>query len=203
MVAALAGFHVWYTFDGPSPLVARTAAGGALRTEPHGGGLAIRFPPRCRGDACPRAILESPLLDELNPGTRPLSFGAAVKMAPTDTADGANIVQKGYSVGGVTQYKLQVDGRAGNPSCVLASKTQIYRIVAPVRVADGRWHRLDCRRTGPMLAVHVDGLPRAILLVPADLSIVNTVPLRIGGKSVKPDNDQYAGALDDVYIAIQ
>lgn len=179
----------------------KAAAGGVIRTEPHDGGRAIRFPARCREDSCPRAILEGPTT--LNPGTRPLSFGAAVKMAPTDTADGANIVQKGYSVGGVTQYKLQVDGVAGNPSCVLASKNQIYRIIAPVRVADGRWHRLDCRRTGPMLAVHVDGLPWAILLVPANLSIVNTVPLRIGGKSVKPDNDQYAGALDDVYVSIE
>jgi hypothetical protein len=38
--------------------------------------------------------------------------------------------------------------------------------------------------------------------VPPGVSIVNSEPLRIGGKNVSVDNDQYAGLLDDVFVAI-
>jgi hypothetical protein len=31
---------------------------------------------------------------------------------------------------------------------------------------------------------------------------VNDFPLRIGGKGKNPDNDQFAGAIDEVYVAI-
>jgi hypothetical protein len=123
-------------------------------------------------------------------------------MASTDVADGANVVQDGFSVGDGTQYKPQVGRLAGHPSRVLAGTTQIYRVIAPVDVADGRWHDLGRRRIGPVLAISVDGMPRGAVNVPTRLSIVNNYPLRIGGKGTNPDNDQFAGQIDDVYVAI-
>jgi hypothetical protein len=199
-------FVVRYGFDRGvvDPVTPVAAAGGRVGLVRHAGGWAVRFPNRCT-DApidCPRVILEGGRLAELNPGPRSLRFGASIRMAPTDTADGANVVQKGFSVGGGTQYKLQVDGFAGQPSCVLASATTIYRVIAPVDVADGRWHALGCHRFGPNLAISVDGTTWAAIRVPRDLSIVNNEPLRIGGKGTKPDNDQFAGSLDEVYVAI-
>ncbi|GAB7041409.1 hypothetical protein JCM9533A_52590 [Catenuloplanes niger JCM 9533] len=206
---------VRYTFDGGAGrqfldvtgrygMRARTAAGGALRLTRHGGGWAATFPARCTAlpQNCPRAILEGGDPVTLNPGTRRLRYGASVLMRPTDTADGANVVQKGFSVGGGTQYKLQVDGLDGRPSCVVASPARIYRVVAPVRVADGRWHAVGCVRNGGALSINVDGVARGTTKLPARLSIANTEPLRIGGKSVTANNDQYAGQVDDVYVTI-
>ncbi|MDI6099017.1 LamG domain-containing protein [Actinoplanes sp. NEAU-A12] len=180
--------------------------GGALRLVPQGSGLAVAYPDRCtlpREWACPRAILEGLRDDSLNPGRRPLRYGASIRMTHADLADGANVLQKGYSVGGVSQYKLQVDHRQGHPSCVIASqRAHIYRAEPWVDVADGTWHDLECRRTPTRLIMLVDGTPRAWVPVPPQLTIANAEPLRVGGKGPAPGNDQFAGAIDDVFIAI-
>jgi hypothetical protein len=97
---------------------------------------------------------------------------------------------------------VQVDGLAGHPNRVPAGTTQIYRVIAPVDVADGRWHDLGRRRSCSVLAISVDGVPCGAMNVPARLSIVNNYPLRIGGKGTNPHNDQFAGQIDDVYVAI-
>lgn len=213
--ATLATGRVWanFTFDGGrstlvdtagnNPLRELTAAGGRLEFVAHGTGRAVKYPPRCATPSsprCPRAILEG--ATELNPGTRPIRYGASVLIGPTETAAGSNVLQKGYSVGGTTQFKLQIDGAAGRPSCVLASTTRVYRVTAAVGVADRKWHRLGCARSGARLSITVDGVARGTVAVPATLSIVNNHPLRIGGKNVAPNNDQFAGQIDDAFVAI-
>jgi hypothetical protein len=180
--------------------------GGRLRLVPQRGGLAVVYPDRCdlpHEHDCPRAILEGAPDDSLNPGRRPLRYGASILMTHGDLADGANVLQKGYSVGGVSQFKLQVDHRQGHPSCVIAGRrARIYRAQPLIDVADGAWHDLECRRTPNRLVMIVDGLPRAWVPVPPMLSIVNTEPLRIGGKGPGSGNDQFAGAIDDVFVSI-
>lgn len=180
--------------------------GGLLRLVPQRGGLAVAYPDRCalpREGDCPRVILEGPRDDDLNPGRRPLRYGASILMTHADLADGANVLQKGYSVGGVSQYKLQVDHRQGHPSCVIAGQQpRIYRAEPLIDVADGTWHDLECRRTPNRLTMIVDGRPRAWVPVPPMLSIANAEPLRVGGKGPGQDNDQYAGAIDDVFVSI-
>jgi hypothetical protein len=180
--------------------------GGALRLVPQGSGLALAYPDRCtlpRERDCPRAILEGLRDDSLNPGRRALRYGASIRMTHDDLADGANVLQKGYSVGGVSQYKLQVDHRQGRPSCVIAGqRAHIYRAEPCIDVADGLWHDLECRRTPNRLIMLVDGVPRAWVPVPPQLSIANAEPLRVGGKGPAPGNDQFAGSIDDVFIAI-
>jgi hypothetical protein len=213
--AAAATVNVRYFFDGGArqrvldssaghPLRLLSANGGTITYVPRAGGWALKFPARCRTapSTCPRAIMQGSRDDSLNPGTRTLRYGAAVLMTPADTADGANVLQKGYSVGGVSQYKLQVDHAAGHPSCVVAGRSTIYRAEARSTVADGRWHRLDCVRAGNKLALYVDGGLRATRTVPATLSIANTQPLRIGGKGTTTNNDQFAGQIDNVYVLI-
>lgn len=180
--------------------------GGALRLVPQGSGLAVAYPDRCtlpREWACPRAILEGLRDDSLNPGRRALRYGASIRMTHADLADGANVLQKGYSVGGVSQYKLQVDHRQGHPSCVIAGqRAHIYRAEPWIDVADGTWHDLECRRTPNRLIMLVDGAPRAWVPVPPQVTIANAEPLRVGGKGPAPGNDQFAGAIDDVFITI-
>jgi hypothetical protein len=180
--------------------------GGALRLVPQGLGLAVAYPDRCRLTRerdCPRAILEGYRDDSLNPGTRPLQYGASVLMTHADLADGANVLQKGYSVGGVTQFKLQVDHRMGHPSCVITGNgRRIYRAEPWLDVADGRWHNLTCTRSGDRLTMTVDGVPRAWVIVPPALSIANAEPLRVGGKGPANGNDQFAGEIDNVFVTI-
>ncbi len=208
---------VRYTFDGGvkrpitdgsgrHELRPVTQNGGALRLVRQGEGLAVAYPDRCRlarERDCPRAILEGLRSDDLNPGTRRFRYGAAVRMSHADLADGANVLQKGYSVGGMGQFKLQVDHRLGHPSCVLATgNRRIFRAEPLLDVADGRWHNLACTRDGNRLSLAVDGVERAAVPIPTALSIANAEPLRVGGKGLSNGNDQFAGAIDNVFVAI-
>jgi hypothetical protein len=216
VAVAKAPVTVRYTFDrgvdepitdnaGGHPLRPLGQNGGRLSLVPQGPGLAVDYPERCampRQRQCPRAILEGDRDDTLNPGTRPMTYGASILMVPADLSDGANVLQKGYSVGRVSQFKLQVDHRQGRPSCVIASRTRIYRVEPMVDVADGAWHNIACARTRTSLSIIVDGVRRASVPMPPNLSIANAEPLRIGGKGTNNGNDQYAGQIDNVFLSI-
>lgn len=184
-----------------------TMGNGELSLVSHGEGWAVRFPEACDRDPrdCPRAILEAGSQDRLNPDTRPIRWGASVRLTRHEVSDGSNILQKGLSAAG-TQFKLQVDGQAGQPSCVVAGQDdgqhRIFVALAADGIADGHWHRLECRRDGPSLRLLVDGQQVADIVVPTALSIVNDKPLRIGGKGVGPFNDQFHGILDDVFVEV-
>ena len=207
---------VRYTFDGgvDKPIADTSGGhelrplgqnGGTLHLVRQGAGLAVAFPARCafaRESDCPRAILEGQRDDALNPGRRAVQYGASIRLTHADLGDGANVVQKGYSVGGVSQFKMQVDHRKGHPSCVIASRSRIYRAEPTLDVADGSWHDVACARTPGRLAIIVDGVEREAVRVPAELSIANAEPLRVGGKGANKGNDQYAGQIDNVFVEI-
>ncbi|MCA2214401.1 LamG-like jellyroll fold domain-containing protein [Jidongwangia harbinensis] len=204
----------WYGFDGArfTPVLDGTGRGhtmrlvtrygGTIRPILHGAGMGIRFPRKCAGSRCPKAVLQSPHAADLNPGVRPFTYGATVRLAPSQTTSGQNVLQKGFSATG-SQYKLQIDGRAGRPSCVLVgTRTGIKLVRSAVTVADGIWHTVQCRRIGTVFRILVDGVVRGQIAVPASLSVVNGRPLSIGGKGVYPDNDQFQGHLDNVYVQV-
>ncbi|MER7272859.1 LamG-like jellyroll fold domain-containing protein [Dactylosporangium sp. NPDC000244] len=177
--------------------------GGKVRLPARGSGRAAAFPAKCTGKKCPHAVLQAPDAPELNPGANPIRFGATVRLAKGQTGSGENILQKGYSASG-GQYKLQVDGKAGRPSCVVSDNVVrgIHVARSDVSIADGKWHTLECRRAGAALTLLVDGAVHATLAIPATLAITNTVPLSVGGKGNGTDNDQFHGTLDDVWIAL-
>jgi hypothetical protein len=204
-----------YRFDGPGEaawsdvsghghtLTPVAGDGGVAALIPHGAGTAVRFPAPCDSNRCPRLALRSPSTAALNPGSRPLRYGASVLLDPDDTSDGQNVLQKGYSAEG-SQYKLQIDGLAGHPSCVLVGDPEptIHLTVAGPTVADGSWHAVECRRAGATLTVLIDGTAHGSTRIPAGLSVDNDQPLSIGAKGAYGDNDQYRGLLDDAWIAI-
>ncbi|MET3422102.1 hypothetical protein BJ973_001314 [Actinoplanes tereljensis] len=177
--------------------------GGKPTMTPRGAGQALTFPPKCTGATCPRVVLQAPDTADLNPGNRPLRYGAAVLLAAAETATGENILQKGYSTGG-GQYKLQVDGVSGKPSCGMGGKDETAVHIARSResIADGKWHNLECRRTGPTLSIVVDDQVKTSVAVPVELSVLSSMPFSVGGKGVGADNDQFHGSLDDVWIHI-
>jgi concanavalin A-like lectin/glucanase superfamily protein len=178
--------------------------GGAVRAVVHGQGSALAFPRYCgRPGACPHVALQTPSSADLNPGTRNLAYGADVLLAPGQTSKGQNIVQKGYSATS-SQWKLQIDGKAGRPSCVLVDdrRPTIRIATSSVSAADGRWHSIACYRAGRVLRITVDGVGRGRTEVPAGLSVTNNRPMSIGGKGATTDNDQFNGALDNVWVRI-
>lgn len=185
--------------------------GGRIMPAVRGAGLAVSYPEPCRslpvagsdGSACPRAVLQADSSSELNPGTRPFSWGAMVQLSPTDTSPGENILQKGLRAP-TGQFKLQVDGAAGYPSCVLTETVteSFHEAYGQTTIADGQWHRIDCVRTRDRLAIFIDGQVSDHRLIPSDLRVSNSMPLRIGGKSVLGGNDQFNGSVDNVYVAI-
>ena len=192
--------------EGLLQLRVKSAAGGSLTTFPHGDGLAVRFPPRCAAYAterCQRAVLQSGPAAFLNPARAPFRYGASVRLASNETSNGANVLQKGYSVGD-SQFKLQVDGREGRPSCVLVGvgSRRIHVALSSVTVADGQWHRIECSRGDSLLTIAVDGKIQGQTAIPSSLSIVNKDPLCIGGKGTSVNNDQFAGSVDDVFITL-
>ncbi len=178
-------------------------AGGALEEVKRGSDWALRFPPVCDlpPRTCPRAILASGPADFLNPGERTVMWGASIQMMPNETSDGGNILQKGLSMTG-TQYKLQVDGLQGRPSCVVAGRGAQYMARSRSDIADGHWHELTCVRKKALLTLIVDGQRKSDVVVPSRLSISNDSPLRLGGKGHGPYNDQFHGSIDDAFVEI-
>ncbi|MEV6527357.1 LamG domain-containing protein [Longispora sp. NPDC051575] len=177
--------------------------GGELTVTRDGRLTALQFPAVCEvDDDCPRVVLQAPSVDDLNPGTRDLRFGVTLRMQPSQTSKGSNVLQKGWSVTGA-QYKLQVDGYEGRPSCVLVGEDPtIWALLGPRSVADGTWHSVDCARRGGDLTVTVDGSQVASSRVPANLSIDTDQPLRFGGKGPGARNDQFFGDLANAYVII-
>lgn len=181
-----------------------TSNGATLRTMPRGTGRAVVFPAVCTAaTGCPKMVLQTADAADLNPGASPVRYGASVLLAADQTTGGQNVLQKGYSGGG-GQYKLQIDSLAGRPSCVLVDRnvTTIHLAKSAVAIADGNWHRVECHRSGGTLTVLVDGSVTGTVAVPAELSVVNSAPLVIGGKGISNANDQFHGALDDVSVSI-
>ncbi|AGL20868.1 LamG-like jellyroll fold domain-containing protein [Actinoplanes sp. N902-109] len=180
-----------------------TGKGAVLRTMTHGSGQAVVFPDPCTGTGCPRMILQAVNSADLNPGTRPIRYGAQVRLTASQTSDGQNVLQKGYSSAG-GQYKLQVDKLPGKPSCALTDAAQptIYVAKSTITIADGTWHSLECRRSGTTLSIVVDGTVTKTVPVPAGLSIDNTAPLVLGGKGLAENADQFQGALDDAWVRV-
>jgi len=204
---------VHYTFDGAFPLADVSGHGhdltpvsrhgGSFSTVAHDGGSALAFPPPCENEPCPRIALRVTSTSGLNPGSRPIRYGASVRLASDETTKGENVLQKGYSAHG-SQYKLQIDGVQGRPSCVLVGtgRPVIHLAVSPVSVADDHWHVLECRRDGPRLTILVDGRTRGVATIPTDLSVRNRIPFSVGGKGSFTDNDQFQGVLDEVWVEI-
>lgn len=169
-------------------------------------GHGVAFPSPCPLSVtatCPKAIIQVDDDVALDPGPADYEWGASVLLEADETSKGSNIVQKGFSVGGGSQWKLQVDGANGHPSCVIVGQGEstIHDVYADVTIADGAWHDVSCRRDAGKLVISVDGKKRRSAPIPKDLTISPAGPVRIGGKSLKPNNDQFFGTLDDVYVS--
>lgn len=166
-----------------------------------GRGLALAFPPPCEEEhGCPRAFVEIASDSSLDPGSSPFAYGASVWLAPDRTTEGSNVVQQGRfgTTGG--QWKLQVDNRVGEPSCVIRSGDEVSTVRSSVTVADGQWHRVTCRRDAGGMSVDVDGTVDR-----ADGGagpVGSTGPIRVGSPGGGDLDDQFHGLIDDVFLEV-
>ncbi|MGH8932801.1 MAG: BTAD domain-containing putative transcriptional regulator [Egibacteraceae bacterium] len=169
---------------------------------------ALQFPAPCTPSptvTCPLAIIESPNAPGLNPGTQNFSYGADVLLQPTQISADSNIMQKGVAKGGGSQWKLRIEDTAdAKPSCVVVGKGSIaiYKAISNVSIADGIWHNLRCVKSATTLTIYVDSINQGQVTLPAGLAVENDSPMRMGGKNVSQNNDnnQFFGALDNVYF---
>lgn len=207
-----------YTFDGGAPggrvsdtsgrgaaLTVRSTDRGVIRFHAAKSGRYISLPQRCASGAntCPRALLEGTDDSDLDPGTRRFTWGATLLLAKSQLAGSANVVQKGVATT-ESQWKMQVGETHGRAQCVVVGRgsTRAYVVRSSNGVADGKWHRVVCRRSGTTLSVYVDGNLRGRTSVPAALNIANNKPLRVGGPNFNTRSDMYHGSLDDVYAQL-
>jgi hypothetical protein len=191
--------------------------GVGLVSDPKRGSV-VKFPEPCTSTAmpgCPKAMIRTDPAQsaDLNPGSRPFAFGAMLLMEPSHLTGGSNVVQKGLHNDPGGQWKLQVDsppGSPGRPSCSMRGiineelAEPISVKASGVDVADGRWHRVVCRRTADdRLAIIVDGTWENSKPFPQGAEIGNTAPVTVGAKHLdNDDNDQFHGALSRVFFRL-
>jgi hypothetical protein len=185
-------------------LQVRSADGGVVRYVPRGSGRAVVLPTRCSSNAnrCPRVILEGGDDADLDPGTRAFRYGAHVRATSSQVGAGANIMQKGVAGRG-SQWKMQI-GRRGHANCVLTGRGQprAYLARSSAVVTDGRWHQITCRRAGSTLTILVDGATSGSVAVPANVSVSNAKPMRLGGRALNGRSDQFGGSIDEVFATV-
>jgi hypothetical protein len=207
-----------YTFDGGVsagkvaensgrgvPLTVRSADRGTVRFPAAAGGKYAGLPARCPQGAkvCARALLEGADDPDLDPGTRRFTWAASVRVSKAQLAGSANVVQKGVATT-ESQWKLQVGMKNGRAQCVVVGRgsPKAYVARSSAAVADGRWHKVRCQRSGASLSVYVDGALKGRAAVPAAMSILNDKPLRIGGPNFHTNSDMFHGDVDDVYAQL-
>lgn len=182
--------------------VVKVSGPGHLTVRPGVKGKAAGYPRRgCRG--CGRAIIQINNNTHLNPFRHSFSFGAAVRVTPRQAKPSRdpNIVQKGlYSHKG-TQWKLQLLG--ARPSCVFNGTRHTVRLNSPLPVDDHQWHRLMCRRIGPVETLLVDGVVQGTATIRVG-QIANKEAVTVGGRAVghRASNDQYHGNVDNVFLSV-
>ena len=165
----------------------------------------LSYPEPCNDpQTCLRPILEVADARSLNPGVRDFTVVSTVRVADTETSAGSNIVQKGFSTGGGGQWKLQVDGEAGIPTCTIVQPGDdtIHIVEATTSISDGAWHDVECRREGDTLTVAVDGEDQASVDVPDRIDLLNEAPVRVGGKNSDVGNDPFHGDIAQVVLII-
>lgn len=151
-----------------------------------------------------RSLVRVPHDASLNPGTAPITISAWIRVPASLGKGDYNVVQKGVATTTGGAYKLEIHAsttrKFGFPACAFNGPTTAKnRVYGPVRVNDGKWHRVECHLTATQAYAVVDGQSGPVAKR-AVSSISNTTDVTLGGK---PTNKHYfVGDLDEVSIRI-
>lgn len=202
-----------------------TYRGGRVTTSPgRGGGAALDFPAfEETARLYPRAVVtvhnDTPL-DQLNPGSQDLMWGADVKLderswSAVGVDNGDNIVQRGLS-DEPALFKAEADHR--HAACTVIGNDGTLIVRAPETLQPGRWYQVKCERSGDRLGVFVteylaDGGSRQYSHEAAgpvgDIDFPDPqTPLTVGGKVgsdgriLKSATDQFNGSIDNPFLVL-
>jgi hypothetical protein len=151
-----------------------------------------------------RSLVRVPHDASLNPGTAPITISAWIRVPASLGKGDYNAVQKGVATTTGGAYKLEIHAsttrKFGFPACAFNGPTKAKnRVYGPVRINDGKWHRVECHLTTTQAYAVVDGQSGPVAKR-AVSSISNTTDVTLGGK---PTNKHYfVGDLDEVSIRI-
>ena len=174
--------------------IVKVADGGRFRKVKGHPKRAARFPQSGNG------MIETADRKAWDPRRRDFSYGSWVKVTREQRNVLSNVMQKGYYRQRGGQWKLQLD--RGVPSCVVSGTAGRVLVRSESSVADGRWHRLVCRRVDNLLVLRVDG-EVAASGTGATGSVANTAGVRIGAKKLGPGRvDQFRGRLDVTFLSM-
>lgn len=134
----------------------------------------------------------------LNPGTRPFSWAARVRL--TGGFINPNIVQKGR-YGDPSQWKL--DYFRGDAFCKVIGPARQRSVRMRVNLFDGRFHTITCIKHTHSLTISVDGRSASVPYAYVG-SITNNKVVTIGGKQPCPrgDCDRMTGLVDWVRVKL-
>jgi len=145
----------------------------------------------------------------LNPGTS--DFSVTVRLLVPNIASAfGNVMQKGQTGSPTGFWKIELDGGNGTGEVfcgfrsVVAGVATAGGIRSPINIADNQWHVVTCERGPNFVSTTVDGHTTKQMHTVG--SIVNNVPLTIGGKAncnatLAHLCDYFIGQMD--YVQIQ
>lgn len=148
------------------------------------------------------SVVTVPDSSTLDPGSRRLAISVYVRMS-TPVGDW-NVLEKGrWSTAG-GQYKIEIQrrdsGRRGVAQCRLSGSRTATLLQGGPNLADGRWHRIICRKNDTHVSLQVDAAVVAQRAVTIG-SISNSAPLTIGAKN-RRGGDQYIGYVDGPIVYV-
>lgn len=193
------------------------AARGRIERVDGRSGYAARLPRFSASSPTPAAaiVVRPRGADGLEPGTRPMRWGADVRLdggfGDSLTDNGANVIQRGL-IDDPSQFKLQVDHDV--PSCRVQGDLGSATVAADGPLTAGRWYRLHCVLRNERLTLFVGrpGRPGPekweVTAAVGEVSFRRSTPVAVGAKVeadgdiVRPSTDQFNGTLDNVFLDI-
>ncbi len=143
-----------------------------------------------------------PSSPSLNPGNLSLTLNASLLVPSTLPLGDYNVIQKGTSVTPGGHYKLEIRANnttaLGQPRCTFRGSTGRVIVASRKNIADGRWHRISCKKTATSVSIIVDGVTTTKAGVVGSIS--NTVPLTMGYKPTTAGTAFFRGGLDAVSL---
>lgn len=153
----------------------------------------------------PSGMVRVPHDPMLNPGDRPITISAHLRVAADLPVGDYNVLEKGTATASGGAYKLEIHAtrrdspKFGFPDCAFNGAAGQNRVYGPKSIADGQWHAVVCHLTATQAYVTIDGRSGKAAARQVT-TIANTVDLTVGAK---PDGKHgYVGNADEVLISI-
>ena len=145
--------------------------------------------------------------NSLDPQASDITLTASVMVNGASLDDDSyDVVRKGLITTEGGDYKMEIkrvraDPTIGRLHCFFRGDPgSTVRKVARPDIVNGRWHTLQCSKSGDKVVATVDG--KSFTRTGSAGSISNDCNVMVGAKKVKPFDDVFEGSMDSVSIDI-